>query len=170
MKKAIMILTIIALVIIIIIGLGVIIDWNSPYYEVERDMEAYEGIEDISDLVAMGEIEGSLSYPSEVIPNLEVCAESINTNEEFCTYEQIEERKFDYGFGYLIEVPEGEYYVYARQIEGLGVDMEDYKAYYSEFVECGLDIECLSHDPIVVKVEAGEKVEDIDPQDWYAPF
>jgi len=44
---------------------------------------------------------------------------------------------------------------------------DDYKAYYSEFVTCGLSVNCPSHKPIPVAVKTGETVNDIDPQDWY---
>lgn len=169
MKKTILILSIIALIIIILIGAGIIIEWGSPYYEVERGNNIIAEYGSVEDLLAdlNGTIEGSLSYPSEFIPPLEVCAGNISTNEEFCTYEQIEGNEYDYGTGYRIEVLEGEYRVYAKVMEGLGTDLDDYKAYYSEFVTCGLDVSCTSHDPITVEVIAGETIKDIDPQDWY---
>jgi len=173
MKKAIQILVIILLVILIIIGLGVILGWNSPYYERENQFmldeedPTYEEIDmdEVLEEPDLAVIEGSLGYPSEFIPPLEICAESLDGPNEHCTYEHLEGAQYTYGEGYKIEVPAGEYQVYAKLLN----PDDDYKAYYSDFVTCGLDIECPSHNPIAVTVEAGETVKNIDPIDWYAP-
>lgn len=109
-----------------------------------------------------GTIEGSLSFPSEGIPkNLEVCAENQTTKEIYCTSKHLQNPKYTYGVGYTLNVPAGIYLVYALDPSG------DYKAYYSEFVTCGLSVNCPSHEPILVEVKAGETTSDVDPQDWY---
>lgn len=116
----------------------------------------------------VGIIEGSLSYPSEMIPeDLIVCAETLDKSVTFCTNEHLadENGQYTYGFGYQIEVPAGEYYVFAYLDNDPGT-----RAYYSEFVTCGLMAECPSHEPIEVAVSAGETVKEIDPHDWYAPI
>lgn len=105
-----------------------------------------------------GYIEGSTSYPSEFLPDQTVCADNLDTNETICT-ETVEDEKYTYGKGYLLEVPAGTYNVYAKY--------EGQKIYYNEFVTCGLNINCPSHDPIDVVVEAGATATDVDPQDWY---
>ena len=110
-----------------------------------------------------GFVEGSLSYPSERFPeNLTVCAEPYLGDEDtvYCTSTLITDEKYDYGKGYKIEVPVGTYLVYS-QVEG-----QDYKAYYSEFVKCGLTIDCTEHNPIPVEVIAG-KSSFANPNDWY---
>jgi len=59
-----------------------------------------------------GYIEGSLSYPSDYIPSdMFVCAENVNSKQSYCTTKQIKDKKYTYGIGYLIEVPQGEYFV-----------------------------------------------------------
>lgn len=109
-----------------------------------------------------GKITGSISFPSEVIPdNVEVCAKNTLTDVEYCTKDRIESPKYTYGVGYILEVPVGSYLVYS-QGEG-----DLYKAYYSEFVTCGLKATCLSHEPIAVSISAGQIVENVDPGDWY---
>jgi len=109
-----------------------------------------------------GTIEGSLSFPSEGIPeDLQVCAQNQDTKELYCTNEHIQDSKYTYGFGYTLDVPAGIYLVYAS------VPNMDYKAYYSEFVTCGLSVDCSSHETIPVEVKAGETTSDVDPQDWY---
>lgn len=111
-----------------------------------------------------GTIEGSLSYPSEGIPqDLQVCAETLIGVQFECTSTHIQDSKYTYGSGYKLELPPGKYYVYA-QVPSFN---SGYKAYYSEFVTCGLSINCPSHKPIEVEVTAGATLTGVDPQDWY---
>lgn len=117
-----------------------------------------------------GTITGSLGYPSDFIPPLEVCAENTKTKEEFCTYENIEGSEFLYSVGYVIKVPAGTYNVYAQLTDPktMGSDFdEDFEAYYSKFVTCGMDISCKSHKKIDVEVIGGEVSSNVDPLDWY---
>ena len=109
-----------------------------------------------------GTIEGSFSFPSEGIPEgLKVCAENQDTKEVYCTDQHINDPKYTYGLGYILEVPAGTYFVYAM------APGDDYQAYYSEFVTCGLSVDCPSHEPISVEVKVGVTISDVDPQDWY---
>lgn len=109
-----------------------------------------------------GTIEGSLSYPSEFIPeDMKVCAENQSTKEVQCTSQHIQNPKYTYGVGYMLEVPAGTYLVYAS------LPGDDYQAHYSEFVTCGLSVDCPSHEPIPVEIKAGETVSNIDAVDWY---
>lgn len=160
-----------------VIVTGFVFSWNTPYYArqgavtEENIPDPPEGATEESMLAELtGAIEGSLNYPSEFIPPLEVCAENIGTGEEFCTYESIEDAKYVYGFGYKIEAPAGDYQVFARlsEPEEEAGGFKDYKAYYSEFVTCGLEYDCPSHNPLTVEIKAGETVSGIDPHDWYA--
>lgn len=112
-----------------------------------------------------GIIEGNLIYPSEVPPPQTVCAEHTETKKLVCTNltTQVNEK-----LGYRLTLPPGEYEVYAfLTAEGPTPGPTVHKAYYSEFVTCGLKASCPSHAPIVVKVESGKTVSGVDPQDWY---
>lgn len=109
-----------------------------------------------------GTIEGSMSFPGEGIPDyIQVCAENQATKEVLCTNEHIQNQKYTYGIGYKLEVPVGTYYVYALDPNA------NYKAYYNEFVTCGLSVDCSSHTLILVEVKAGQTTSGVDPQDWY---
>ncbi len=129
-----------------------------------RFIEDTEITEDEAD--SMGIIEGSMSYPSSGIPDdIVVCAENITSKKQFCTNTQIKDKKYKYGIGYKIDAPAAGYYVFAlppRMRQG----SKDYRAYYSEYVTCGIRKECTSHTPIVVTVEVG-KISHADPMDWY---
>lgn len=109
-------------------------------------------------------IEGSLSYPSDSIPqDMEVCAVDVNdAKNTICTKDHITDKKYTYGVGYKLELAPGAYNVYATTSFWQG-----YKAYYDEFVTCGMKYSCQSHNALEVKVEAGKNLTDIDPIDWY---
>lgn len=112
-------------------------------------------------LASSGSISGSVSFPSEGIPQMEVCAEDTTTKETICTTEIQEDNSYSSGMGYVLEVPAGTYYVYAK------LPNDSYKAYYNEFVTCGLQASCPSHKLIPVEVGLDQHVTQIDPQDWY---
>ena len=107
-----------------------------------------------------GVITGQLSYPSDFIPpDLTVCAIDLANRQEHCTARKTRSGRFH---TYRLEVPAGNFHVYARTKEMAGV-----RAFYNEFVTCGLDARCKSHKPINVTVKAGATVGMINPQDWY---
>jgi hypothetical protein len=110
-----------------------------------------------------GLITGNASYPSEGLPeDEEVCAENIaDKSKVYC---------INVGrsgaIGYELEVPVGKYYVYSKTKL-----LSGYKAYYNEYVKCGLKVTCpdSGHDQYIpVEVKANETVSDVDPGDWYA--
>jgi len=110
-----------------------------------------------------GVIQGSMSYPSEGIPeDVKVCAENVATGERYCTKERLQDEKFKYGVGYQLKLPAGNYFVEAIRTDYDG----DYQAYYSERVTCGMGQNCESHRPLIVNVKAGATKQNIDPIDW----
>ena len=108
---------------------------------------------------SMGSIEGELIYPSEGIPaDVGVCAELLeNTNIKTCV-QQTKDKKYKTGVGFKIDVTPGVYYVYATK--------EQQRAYYNQFVICGLKYECKDRTKIPVIVKAGA-VSEAMPHDWY---
>jgi hypothetical protein len=118
-----------------------------------------------------GVIEGSLSYPSEFIPDdMTICAEDLATKQIYSTNKHVKAKKYQYKVGYKLTVPPGDYHVYAQLPDPArygATYTKDYRAYYSQFIKCGLSVECQDHTPIVVKVKSSETVSGIDPQDWY---
>ncbi len=118
-----------------------------------------------------GVIEGSLGYPSEFIPpDMVICAENLATKQLHSTNKHLKAKKYKYKEGYKLTVPPGDYHVFARLPDPAIYGAEypkDYRAYYSEFVKCGMTEKCTSHAPIVVRVKAGETVSGVDPMDWH---
>ena len=88
-----------------------------------------------------GVIEGSLSYPSEFIPDdMTICAENLATKKIYCTNKHLNPRKYRYKVGYKLTVPPGDYHVFAQLPDPARYGAtypKDYRAYYSEFVKCG---------------------------------
>ena len=93
---------------------------------------------------------------------MKVCAFNLDNKQEYCTQSHLRDEKYTYGFGYQLELPVGDYYVYATVPE-----MKNYKAYYSDFIACGLTVKCKSHKPITVLVESLKMQSGVDPIDWY---
>lgn len=107
-----------------------------------------------------GTVTGKLSYPSDYLPeDLTVCAREVDSKKTYCGTEAGMERS---GSTYSLRLPPGGYHVWAKT-----KDMAGTKAYYSESVVCGLDVECKSHKPVTVQLAAGATRKGIDPGDWY---
>jgi hypothetical protein len=105
-----------------------------------------------------GYIRGHLSYPSEYLPAQRIIAYRV------ATMEVEADVATEQGQGeYELSVAAGDYFVVAYTLDG------GLAAGYSQAVPCGLLASCADHSLIPVHVEAGEVVEDINPQDWYAP-
>ena len=114
-------------------------------------------------------ITGELSHPSDFdFPQMIVCAEAVNSKSIHCTDKRLQNRRSG-KFTYRLRVPAGSYYVFATIVNGAEPveDVRGYKAYYSEFVKCGLKVDCPSHNPIKVMVRAGQTLTGINPGDWY---
>jgi hypothetical protein len=104
-----------------------------------------------------GLITGDLSFPSEQIPALTIIATRIDNGKN--TYYSIQTA--DGQSSYALRVDPGVYNVVAYA--------GDFAGGYSEYVICGLGINCGDHDLLPVSVQAGDMLSDINPGDWYAP-
>jgi hypothetical protein len=104
----------------------------------------------------VGAIQGGLVYDSEELPPLRVCAVRSPDAKEFCVQTLGNTPSFS------LNVPEGDYRIYAQTIEGENAGR---KAYYTAAVACGLGPECLDRSPLAVAVKPGE-VHEALPHDW----
>lgn len=111
-------------------------------------------------IIQKGSISGYLIYPSEGIPqDVGVCAQSMDNSKFIYCVKQIRDKKYKSGVGYQMDLDVGNYYVYAFY--------KDMRAYYDEFVICGLKATCKSHAKIPVVVTAGSVSDNVLPHDWY---
>lgn len=138
---------------------------------IESDIEedVVPEIEEIvPEVVLKGTISGQVGYPSEFMPSQKVCAVNLSSQNTVCTKEIKGTLDPEYsGRGYALELPVGNYHVYSRITEAgeyLQID-----AYYTKFVECGMEVSCSSHEKVIVEVKADVVLNNIDPVDWYAP-
>ena len=124
----------------------------------ENEQKASDAVE------STGIITGSLTYPSGYIPpNIVIHATNIDTGEEYTTTEHLSGDEYLYGTGYRLEVPVGRYNVY-----GTLADIPDFKAYYNEFVKCGIKVECTDKSNIEVLVEVDKDTPDVMVGDWWS--
>lgn len=112
-----------------------------------------------------GRIWGEFSFPSDYIPgDITACAEEISSRRETCVKRNLVQGTSVF---YSVEVPPGQYRVYARSADALGK-----RAYYSKAVVCGKGSGgmngCNDHSPVVLTVTSGSVHSGVNPQDWYA--
>jgi hypothetical protein len=105
-----------------------------------------------------GSISGTLSYPSEFIPELRVVAFSVGG----FNYRYVETME-NQGTYQITGLPPGKYHVVAYVVDG------SLAGGYTLAVSCGLSIECADHSLIDVTVTSAQDTPDINPVDWYAP-
>ena len=106
-----------------------------------------------------GLISGALGYPSDQIPPLRVYAIDVESGDYHTVDTELNQTT------YSLPVPPGTYHVLAYLLE----EDSGFAGGYSEFVLCGLQADCPSHDLIPVSVASDETSDGIDLTDWYAP-
>jgi hypothetical protein len=111
-----------------------------------------------SALPAGGTIRGHLIYPAEVLVAQRIVAFDTATMAKVAEVSTVQGQNT-----YELSVPAGDYYIVAYTLDG------KLSAGYSKAVPCGLSASCTDHSLIAVHVDGGAVVENIDPQDWYAP-
>lgn len=110
----------------------------------------------------LGTLKIELSYPSDYVPAMIVCADPIEWWKlKRCMTTEADTRKIK------LSVPKGQYYVFASTLDAWGRLWISYRAYYSEFIKCGLNTNCKDHSPIQISVESGQTIGEISPSDWY---
>lgn len=121
---------------------------------------------------AQGRIEGTLIFPSNVLPAQQVCATQVQTEEVFCVETQQSQSH------YTLQVPSGVYQIFTMACTQIyptqqscidGYD--DKRAYYNAYVQCGLTYQCQQsvtiNRPVSIDVLAGDTQQNINPHDWY---
>ena len=115
-----------------------------------------------------GFISGKMAYPSEGIPGVMVaCAENIETKETICSQPR---KNWEQSVSYSLRLPPGKYYVYGKLLPGddsVG-DMRNERAYYTDYMKCGMGETCTSHKRIQLEVRPGETLRGISVGDWWA--
>ena len=128
---------------------------------VESEMPANEE-ENVEEMVVetekTGNIKGTLGYPSEGIPPLEVYAISTTDSSNYFFIKTSQnQNSFE-----IEDVDPGTYYV-------LAYSESNFAGGWTKAVPCGLSVDCNDHSLTPVVVKAGVTTSGIELKDWYAP-
>lgn len=106
-----------------------------------------------------GSISGTLGYPSESIPAMRVVAFDVYSDAYYYVDTAVNQSEFG-----LTDIPAGTYHVVAYLL-----DQDPHMGGgYTEFVTCGLSVDCTDHSLIDVLVYPGMDTFNINPLDFYA--
>ena len=99
-----------------------------------------------------------------------VCAERVDTKDLYCTFKMTEDSSYTYNLGYILELPVGEYYIFSYLVTDDNREIgytDEKRAYYSDYVVCGMTVKCKSHKPVKIEILEDLIIDKIDPIDWY---
>jgi len=117
-----------------------------------------------------GTISGKITYPSSGVPTkVKVFAEDTKTGKTYEATVSFTEATSDTSSSatYTVTAPTGSYYVYGSLAGFNDQNGTPWKAYYNQFVVCGMAATCTDTTKVVVNVSAAGKVENITIGDWY---
>ncbi|HCW07387.1 MAG TPA: hypothetical protein DGG95_08490 [Cytophagales bacterium] len=113
-----------------------------------------------------GKVEGTLCFPSEYIPAMNVYLKEVANKKIYRLENKENQRSFRFA-----KLAEGNYVAYAYTQEALAVDMNNKKIKtsggYTQAVPCGLTASCKDHSLITFKVSKGKTTKDVKICDWY---
>jgi hypothetical protein len=115
------------------------------------------------DIHRTGTLEGSITFPSSHIPpGFTVVAEEVDTGQEYKTNRVLTGGNYQYGVGFKLKVPYGNYHIYAVE-----PNAPSFKAYYDKYMQS--DFAEDSYDKILVAVDEGTVINDILVGNWWRP-
>ena len=115
-----------------------------------------------------GSIRGRLSYPGEFIPPLRVVAFRVENSAWTQQYIYVDTNLNAPGYQ-INGLEAGFYWIVAYTLPGSDGAPVGLAGGYSQFVLCGLSVDCSDHTLISVEVKSGQATDGADPADWYAP-
>lgn len=117
-----------------------------------------------------GTVIGKIMYPSSGIPNnIKVFAEDTKTGKTYEATVTFSDPTKDMSATatYSVSIPSGSYYIYGTLAGFNDQNGSPWKAYYNQYVICGLAASCQDTTKVVVTVEEAKTVENITIGDWY---
>jgi len=117
-----------------------------------------------------GTVSGKITYPSSGVPTkVKVFAEDTKTGKIYEATVTFAETTTDMSSTatYSVAIPAGSYYIYGTLAGFNDQNGSPWKAYYNQFVVCGLAATCTDTTKVVVNVESAGKVQNITIGDWY---
>lgn len=165
-------IAVIVILVVAVLGLLGFVFWQNFVNKTSSQSANSDTVKQIDETEqGEGYIVGSLTYPAGGFPleSINVVAVNIATNKEYSSPEYFTGSEYMYGTGFKLTAPVGRYYVYGILKEGYGVSSGDMdkKAYYNEFMKCGVDVSCKDLTKIEVVVEKDKTTESILVGDWW---
>ncbi|MBK5208836.1 MAG: hypothetical protein JJE44_04935 [Flavobacteriaceae bacterium] len=112
-----------------------------------------------------GTVKGTVCYPSEYIPAMDVYLKNKETGKIYSL--DIKENQKPFKF---IKIPEGNYIAFAYTVQEDSTDSNNKSSVvsggYTKAVPCGLTVECKDHSLLIFKVKNGNTTKNIQICDW----
>ena len=113
-----------------------------------------------------GTVRGTVCYPSEYIPAMNVYLKNKETGKIYSL--DIKENQKPFKFK---KIPKGNYIAFAYTVQEISTDLNNKTSIanggYTHAVPCGLTVECKDHSLLVFKVENGKTTKNIQICDWF---
>jgi hypothetical protein len=113
-----------------------------------------------------GTVKGTVCYPSEYIPAMNVYLKNKETSKIYSL--DIKENQKPFKFK---KIPAGNYIAFAYTVQEISTDANNKSAIanggYTHAVPCGLTVECKDHSLLVFKVVNGKTTKNIEICDWF---
>src|SRR5687768_12428947 len=113
-----------------------------------------------------GVVKGTLCYPSDYIPPMTVYLKNQDTKKIYRQVTKQNQKNFSFK-----EIPDGKYVAFAYTLDETLIDNQNKTSKagggYTQFVPCGLSVECEDHSLIEILVVNGTGSPGIEICDWY---
>lgn len=113
-----------------------------------------------------GTVKGTVCYPSEYIPAMNVYLKNKETSKIYSL--DIKENQKPFKFK---KIPTGNYIAFANTVQEISTDSNNKSTItsggYTHAVPCGLTVECKDHSLLIFKVQNGKTTKNIQICDWF---
>lgn len=109
-----------------------------------------------------GTVKGTVCYPSEYIPAMNVYLKNKETGKIYSLDIKENEKPFKFK-----KIPEGNYIAFAYTVQEVLTDVSIASGGYTHAVPCGLTVECKDHSLLIFKVQNGKTTKNIKICDWF---
>ena len=113
-----------------------------------------------------GTVKGTVCYPSEYIPAMNVYLKNKETSKIYSLDVNENQKPFKFK-----KIPAGNYIAFAYTVQEISTDANNKSAIanggYTHAVPCGLTVECKDHSLLVFKVQNGKTTKNIEICDWF---
>ena len=113
-----------------------------------------------------GTVKGTVCYPSEYIPAMNVYIKNKETSKIYSLDIKDNQKSFKFK-----KVPEGNYIAFAYTVHEISTNANNKSEItnggYTHAVPCGLTVDCKDHSLLIFKVQNGKTTKNIQICDWF---